>query len=311
MDDTLTRGDRLGGRWDACIGRLQALRASVGSPSYAEIGNRIAAKRQAQGANPHAARVARSSVFDAFRMGRPRINVPFLKEIVEALGSDPDVVDEWVSACHLDSPVAVAEPEATRADSRAVLLLMGACLLLNLVGRFVVDSLSLTIYLDMMGTAVASIALGPWRGAAVGIATNLVGIAISGMDSLPFTLVNVAGAVTWGCGVRRWGWGRSLPRFFLLNVLTAWLCSAVSVPILLLMFGDSTPLGDDTITRVVVAPIHTYWLALSASNLLTSTMDKLLSGFVALVAVSALPPRLRPGVELVGVDPAATARPWG
>ena len=123
----------------------------------------------------------------------------------------------------------------------------------------------------MTGTAIAAMALGPCWGALVGGVTNLLGVASSGPASLPFGLVNVAGALVWGYGVRRFGLGRTLPRFFSLNLLVALVCSAVAVPILLLLFSGSTGHGQDGIGATILE----------------------LSGFVALVAIASHPLSLR------------------
>src|SRR5690606_987196 len=110
-------------------------------------------------------------------------------------------------------PASEVPASAGPASVRSVLLLMAGCVAINFVGREFVDLLHLPLYLDMVGTAIAAMALGPWRGAAVGATTNLVGVIGSGWVSLPFMLVNVVGALAWGYGVRRWDLGRTLLRF--------------------------------------------------------------------------------------------------
>lgn len=89
---------------------------------------------------------------------------------------------------------------------------------LTMLGREAVNFLELPIYLDMVGTAVAAVVLGPWRGAAVGLSTNLLGSLTAGAVSLPFAIVNVVGALIWGYGVHRWGMGRTLSAALDLNV---------------------------------------------------------------------------------------------
>ena len=73
---------------------------------------------------------------------------------------------------------------------------------LNIVGGIIASALRLPVYLDMIGTAVAAIVLGPWWGALVGLLTNSGSALISGPTSLPFALVNIVGALIWGYGVR-------------------------------------------------------------------------------------------------------------
>ena len=309
------------GRWDPLIGRLQALRLAAGEPSFAELARRISARRMADGADEHAARIARSSVHDAFRLGRTRVNVPLLREIVLALDADPALVDEWVAAAAgspetagrtSPTPDAAPAPDAElderpdpQPDSRslrptaAALVLMVACVVVNRLSAGVATYLHLAIYLDMLGTAVAAIALGPWRGATVGVATNVVGAAFTGLTALPFAAVNLVGALAWGYGVRRLGFGRSLPRFFVLNLLVAACCTLVAAPILVLLYGGSIGAGQDTVTQTFLRLTHQLALSVGMGNLLTSLGDKVITGFVALVAVSALPAHLRAGSCLV------------
>lgn len=284
-------------RVDLLVSELQALRRTAGEPSYAEIARRIAEQRELAGLPPHAARIARTTVYDVFRTGRTRLNVDLVREVVRALGGDDRLVDSWLAD---PAPAAPAAPEP-EAGGSLVLLLLAGCVLVNLLGRVVVDLLGLPVYLDMAGTAVAAIAVGPWRGAAVGATTNLLGTFSSGPDSIPFALVNVVGALIWGYGVRH-GLGRTLPRFLALNAMVALACSVVAVPVLLVLLGGSTGHGEDAITSTFVELSAAATVATGLSNLLVSLGDKLISGFVALVVVSMLPPALRRGVPLPVVD---------
>lgn len=288
------------GKWDHLIGQLHALREASGHPSYAELTRRIVAQRMAQGQSEHEARIAKSSVHDAFRLGRQRINPALVRELVAVMDTDVAVVDQWIA----DSlqPV-VPEPEPAPdpiepASRRAVALLMVGCIVLNMLGREFIDFFTLPLYLDMVGTCIAAVALGPWRGAVVGLATNVVGVVGSGWISLPFALVNVVGALVWGYGVRRYGMSKTLPRYFLLNMVAALACTLVAVPVIVTFLGGELRAGHDIITQVMQESVDTFLVAVGFSNLLTSLADKFITGFVALVAVSALPVALRLGVSL-------------
>lgn len=295
------------GEWDALIGELHAMRTSVGDPSFGEIARRIGEHRMEQGASQHAAHVAKSTVHDSFRMGRSRINLSLVKEIVRALGADESTVDQWLrqkaAASSAPSPAPEARPSEPAPVTRTqVVLLLSGCVVLNLLGRVTVDFLDLPIYLDMVGTAIAAIALGPWRGALVGGTTNVIGIIGSGLVSLPFALVNIAGALVWGYGIQKFRMGRSLPRFFLLNLLVAGVCTLLAVPLIVFVYGGSIGQGHD-ITDTFYDLTHTLLLAVGLSNILTSVADKLIAGFVALVVISSLPAVLRSGVPLLPASP--------
>ena len=304
------------GRWDSVLIELNQLRIRAGEPSYGELTRRLIQQRVAAGLDPHAAHISKSSVHDAFRVGRTRINVALTRELVQVLDADPALVDRWLAEdpSARTAVTAVEEPEAAVATGATPLphgvALMVGCLALNLVGREFVDFFAFPIYLDMVGTALAAIALGPWRGVAVGVSTNVIGAVGSGLISLPFALVNVVGALVWGYGVRRGGLGRTLPRFLMLNLLAAVACSATAVPILLATAGGHLRAGHDAITLLVQEAIGSTATAVALSNLLTSSADKLISGFVALVAVSALPAAFGRHVPfLVSAPPGPTAPP--
>lgn len=290
--------------------QLGLLRLSQGRPSYAEIASRIAEHRLSRGSTPEQARIARSTVYDAFRPGRKRLDVALVYEILIALDLDEASVKAWTQTarhatpgsaipgptgheCALDDGLApesanpgLARPEIPsppRSGRRTAMLLL-ACLLLNLFGREMVVALGLPLHLDMVGTAVAAIMVGPWWGALVGLGTNSAGAALSGISSLPFALVNVAGALVWGYGVRSWGMGRTIPRFFTLNVIAAFVCSLVATPILVLYQGEIIH-SSDTVIENLVAILHVVIISTFLGNFLISLADKTISGVVALIVV--------------------------
>lgn len=327
---------------------LQELRSRADSPSYSELVRRVTDLRVARGVPPEQARPARSTLYDAFRPGRRRMDVQLVADLAQALGEDEAAVEAWRSRCRRavpDSPADVPagsstdvpadvpagssadggtgsgteapatatpaapgerslrepdqpeqpdqpdqpdQPEQVTAPRRSsvagVLILALAA---NLVGRSVVEWFGLTIYLDMVGTAVASIVLGPWWGVLVGVTTNVAAIPISGPESLTFALVQVAGALVWGYGVRRFAMGRNIVRYLCLNLLVALTCTSIAAPILMAYDAD---VGHGSENIIALVRDHTGNLASAvlSANILTSVFDKLISGFVALAAAEAL-----------------------
>lgn len=287
---------------DAVVERLQAIRDGAGQPSFGEIALGVSRVRRSRGLAPEQARVGRTTVYDAFRPGRRRLDSDLVTDIVLALGGDERLADELATHCRAAQSVpreaVVAKPAPVEAgrrvlSARIILVVMGASLVMNLLGLLLSESLDLPVYLDMLGTAFSAIALGPWWGVLVGLITNASGVAASGPDSLLFAPVNAAGALVWGYGVRRWGLGRSIPRFFVLNLLAAVACTAMSVPIIIGPLDGFSESGADAITLKVLEMTHHVWMAVTASNLLTSVPDKLIAGFLALTLVEALPASLR------------------
>lgn len=308
-------------RWDDLVREMNRLRTAAGSPSFAQLAAAIAERRVADGMSPDAARVPRSTLHGAFQYGRSRLNMSLVREIVAALGGDDAQVDVWLArVAGVSEPVPVTEsntddeiphppergtPVPPRAASPVEVppgrpvprswpwVVALGCVAINLVGRLLVDGLKLPVYLDMVGTAIAALALGPWAGAGVGAATNVLGVVSSGWFSLAFLPVNVCGALVWGYGVRRFGLGRSVPRFFGLCLAVALACSLLAVPILVLFFGGAVSGYEISFSTTLRGMGDQLLLAVSITNLIASTCDKLISGFAAMVALSAMPSRVR------------------
>jgi energy-coupling factor transport system substrate-specific component len=293
-------------QWDPFVEELRAFRARVGSPSFRELAERVAAARVERGMDPFNARVGRTTVFDCFQTGRPRYNLRLAREVGAALGADEETLESWVRACQpgsddaVDVPVqAAAQATGATAVGAAGLPLATALrvallgLALSLLGRGVVVFLDLPLHLDMIGTALAAFVLGPWWAVGVGVATNLTGVAISGPSSIPFALVQVAGGLAWGYGVRRWRTGERIIRFTGLTVAVAFLCSVVATPIIM----TATTWEPRAAFEPATDAFLTFWgveaVALFLGNLVISVLDKLLSAFVALVAVASLAPPVR------------------
>ena len=307
---------------DAVVGRLQAVREAAGSPSYGDIAIGVSRVRRERGVAAERSRVGRTTVYDAFRVGRRRLDAELVTDIVLAVCDDEALAAELAEECRraqdarpaapvpapvpapdeaatdpdagrpADAPADPSPPSRPRSPRRLATVLL-VCVAANLLGRSLVDTLGLPLYLDMVGTAVSAVALGPWWGVLVALSTNVAGATISGPESLWFGAVNVVGALGWGYGARSWRLGRSVPHFFVLNLVVAVACTAVAVPILLLVYGGGVGHAQDGIVATVLGVSHSLWLSVLASNVLTSAVDKLFSGFVALTAIEALPGDLR------------------
>ncbi len=173
-----------------------------------------------------------------------------------------------------------------------VVALVPVAAALNIVGGQINTVLKLPTFLDMIGTAVVAIVLGPWWGALVGAITNIVASFISGPIGLPFAVVNVAGALVWGYGVRNLMMGKSFPLYFVLNLIVALVCTLFAVPIYVFIFGGATGHFSDMMTAAFLAAGQNLITSVFSSNIIVSLADKVISGFVALAIIEALPKNL-------------------
>ena len=172
-----------------------------------------------------------------------------------------------------------------------VVTLIPVAAALNIVGGYIAKALQLPIFLDMIGTAVVSIVLGPWWGALVGVLTNVVGSFLSGPIGLPFAACNVAGALVWGY-FHRWGWSKKNWSFFVTNLVCALIVTMTATPIYVFIFGGATGHFADMMTAAFLAMGQNLWVSVFSSNILVSLADKLIAGYVALAIIDALPENL-------------------
>ncbi len=197
---------------------------------------------------------------------------------------------------------AIAQPvpkkkRSNRIPLTYVVALVPVAAALNIVGGQINTILHLPTFLDMIGTCVVAIVLGPWWGALVGVITNVVASFISGPIGLPFAACNVIGALVWGYTVR-WGWGKKYWGFFLINIAVAFFVSLVAVPIYVFIFGGATGHFSDMMTAAFLAMGQNLIVSVFSSNILVSLADKIISGFVGLAIIEALPANMTFGLEL-------------
>lgn len=81
--------------------------------------------------------------------------------------------------------------------SRA-LLIIGFCVLLNLTGVFLSREVNSILFLDLLGTAIASLVYGPIHGALVGFISNGIGELFGFKLYFLFALVQAISAAAWG-----------------------------------------------------------------------------------------------------------------
>jgi energy-coupling factor transport system substrate-specific component len=186
----------------------------------------------------------------------------------------------------------VSRSTAGRIPLTYVVTLVPVAAALNIVGGTINTALKLPTFLDMIGTCVAAIVLGPWWGSLVGVITNVGGSFINGPVGVPFAVCNVAGALIWGYGVRSWGMGGSQVKYFILNVLVAIGVSATAAPIVIFVFGGATGHSSDALTAAFAQAGNDIITSVFASNILVSLADKIIAGYVALAIIAALPAAL-------------------
>ncbi len=169
---------------------------------------------------------------------------------------------------------------------------------LNIVGGTINNALKLPVFLDMIGTMVASVALGPWWGALTGIITNTAGAFTISPTMIPFALCNVVGALVWGYGIRNFGLGKSFGRLVVVSLLCGLFVQLMATPIVVFMFGGATGHSSDALLAAFAAAGNSLIASSFLSSISGSIADKTIATFVGLAILRALPAGLTAGIEL-------------
>lgn len=189
-----------------------------------------------------------------------------------------------------------AVPEAGKnmpeRSERPAALLIGlvllACLALNLGLYALRNWVGIFLYLDMVGTALAAIALGPALGACVGVITNGITAIFYEPSLVWFGLVQIVGALVWGYGMRRYGMGRTIPRFLALNIIVAVCCTIVATPIVYFV-GASTHDLTAHVGKTLQVILDNALVDVTGTTVIHTILDKTISGFLAIACLSLIP----------------------
>jgi len=197
---------------------------------------------------------------------------------------------------------AAAARAAQRIPLSYVAVLVPVMAALNIVGAFIIKLVNVPIFLDMIGTMVVSVALGPWWGALTGIITNTAGSLVNGPVGIPFALCNVVGALVWGYGIRSFGLGKSLPGLIAVGVICGIAVQAMAAPIITFVFGGATGHSSDALVAAIASGGTGVLASSFLGGLPGSFADKLIATFIGLAILRALPSGLTAGVGLPKTD---------
>ncbi|WP_282859659.1 hypothetical protein [Pseudoclavibacter helvolus] len=276
---------------DSVVADLRRLRAASGGVAFAEIALRIQENRRCEDGPDAPSGPGRTTIYDAFRPGRARLDSRLIGEIVEALGVPEESVPRWVERASAALPSSAnfalddaaptpalasgddiesveSEPDQRVAatgrqpDGRAQIELME----FSEPPEHVDEHPKGTKRPFSWGLVLGVMALS--------ILINLFGHYIVAAFRLPLFFDMIGTAIT-DIAIGPWA-----------GVIVAVCCSAVAVPIILLMFHGGTGHAAENVVWTLQMLGQPQSLAVLSSNLVASVADKLICGFVALAAIA-------------------------
>lgn len=171
-----------------------------------------------------------------------------------------------------------------------MLVLMSACIAINMILGQLASMLKLPIFLDSIGTILAALLGGPWVALLTGLITNLLWGLISSPVAAAFAPVAMVIGLVAGY-MARVGWFRSWWQVIVSGLVITIAVTIVATPIRTYLFGGVTGSGAD----FAVAYLHAVGEGLLQSVGLTvfgtNLADKVISALLAWQLVRQMPKR--------------------
>lgn len=166
---------------------------------------------------------------------------------------------------------------------------LAAAIALNVVLTTVVQALKLPIYVDAVGTIVATLLIGLWPGVIVGVLSFLIAAIVVSPVYVYFigTQAIIAGYVY--LTARYLGGFRSIPRVLVTGVGLGLIAGIVSAPVIVLVFGGATGSGRDLVTAVLIGSGQQIVKAVLLSGAASEPVDKIIQCTLAFLVIRGLP----------------------
>lgn len=185
----------------------------------------------------------------------------------------------------------------TEISKSTKLILCALCTALNIVLGVTVGSLELPFYGDTIGTIFAGVFFGPLFGAIVGFLSSFIkSMLFSGIQNLPFALVNIMIGVVTGFAFRKFKF--TLASAAIVGVLLSFLCALVGTPIGVAVYGGLTGTVSDVVVLFLKQSGASLFAASFIAKIGNNFVDKVGSCLIVYGIVKALPLKFKPACSL-------------
>jgi energy-coupling factor transport system substrate-specific component len=170
--------------------------------------------------------------------------------------------------------------------------LMGALITLNVGFGGIVQVLKFPIYLDAIGTIIATLLLGLVPGIIVGVLSFVVAAALISPVYIWFVATQAIIAIFTFVAASAFGAFRSVPRVILTGLLLGVVTGAASAPVIVFVFGGVAGSGRDLMTAVLLGTGQQIYNAVLFSGAASEPVDKSLQVLAAFFILRALPAKV-------------------
>lgn len=172
------------------------------------------------------------------------------------------------------------------------LVLIPAAVGINYIGKYFATVLKLPLWLDSIGTVLASMLAGPIIGSLCGAINNI----ISGLTVDPiafiYSITSVAIGLTTGFLAKR-GCLNSFRKAFGIGIIVAAVAAIVSTPINIWFWkGQTGNIWGDALYAFLIAHHHPVWLASFLDEIVVDLPDKIITVILSFTIFKSLPQKL-------------------
>lgn len=193
---------------------------------------------------------------------------------------------------NLTAEAAVASARVSAMDLRPISI-AATCAALNLGLGKIASLLMLPVYLDAIGTVLATALVPLPYALATGVASSLLGAVLINPATPFYTGTQVTIALVAFLGVRLGAMRRAYTAA-IWGIVVGLAAALVSAPVTVVVFGGVTVSNATAINAVLMAAGHHIWQAVIAGSALIEAIDKPVACLLSWVILRRLPARLRP-----------------
>ena len=176
--------------------------------------------------------------------------------------------------------------------STAAIVLIPAAIGINYLGKLFAGLLKLPVWLDSIGTVLASMLAGPIIGAASGIINNLVyGLTV---DPISTVYAITSGAIGLIVGIMAYkGWIANVQKAIVIGFVVGFSAAIISTPLNIIFWGGQTGnVWGDAFYAILISNNAPVWLASFGDSIIVDVPDKVLTVIISYLIFKGLPKTL-------------------
>lgn len=176
--------------------------------------------------------------------------------------------------------------------STAAIVLIPAAIGINYLGKLFAGLLKLPLWLDAIGTVLASMLAGPIIGAASGIINNLIyGITV---DPISTVYAVTSGAIGLVVGIMAYkGWIANIKKAIVIGLVVGLVAAVISTPLNMIFWGGQTGnIWGDAFYAFLLSNDLPVWLASFGNSIVVDVPDKVVTVIIAFLIFKGLPKTL-------------------